>query len=48
MGIVKPKFTRRNDFGNRRSVQKCAQNGGSNVLKEVLFLSDMFNMQIDE
>ena len=36
-GIVKPKFTRRNEmmqnFGNSRSVQKCAQNAGSNVLK---------------
>ena len=36
MGIVKPKFTKRNEmmqnFGNSRSVQKCAQNAGSNVL----------------
>ena len=33
IGIVKPKFTRRNDLGNGRSVQKCAQKAGSYVLK---------------
>ena len=38
MGVVKPKFTRRNmmqNVGNRRYVQKCAQNAGSNILKEL-------------
>ena len=44
MGVVKPKFTRRNmmqNFGNRRYVQKCAQNAGSNVLMSTyqLFMS---------
>ena len=36
IGIVKPKFTKRNEMmqnlGNRRSVQKCAQKAGSYVL----------------
>ena len=38
MSIAKATFTRRKEnmmqnLGNRRSVQKCAQNAGSNVLK---------------
>ena len=38
MDILKSKVTRGNEircriFGNTRSVQKCAQNAGSNVLK---------------
>ena len=32
IGIVKPKFTRRNEIRCRKSVQKCVQNAGSKVL----------------
>ena len=39
IGIVKPKFTRRNEIwcrilANRRSVQKCAQKAGTYVLNQ--------------